>query len=359
MSRLLEIATLLLENTWAYDALAVAQVFDDNPAEACELPCHMSYVSLGGTARLDHGVTIACEALDVYRAHTTPDILIVPGFSHSDVIARGQLDREGRTAFFLGEGSAHADEVRGWVRKLNEEGVVIASMCTAAFFLGWCGILDGVRCTTHWRYCEDLSRAYPRARVASDTLRIHDEQANIWSSAGGSACIDLCLSLLLEYLGQAPAREVINALMVGRPRSCLNLLPDRAQPDDPYDFEADSALANALAHIRHNIGEKWNTRRLADMLCMSPRSVQRRFAARYGVPFNSWLLMERIAAACELLESTDLSVDAIAQRVGLSSSSLLRRHFATAIGESPVAYRKRFRREWATELMDGESSEDD
>lgn len=357
--RVLEIATLLLENTWAYDALAVAQVFDDNPVEACELDCRMRYVSLRGEARLDHGVTVACEALDAYRAHTVPDILIIPGFSHSDVIARGGLDDAGRAAFFLGEDACRADEARAWVRDLHGGGCVIASMCTAAFFLGWCALLDGVLCTTHWRYGEDLARTYPRARVVPDTLRVHDERAGIWSSAGGSACIDLCLSLLLEYLGQAPAREVINALMVGRPRSCLNLLPDRAQPGDPYDFASDSALATALAEVRHDLASSWNTRRLAGILCMSPRSLQRRFVARYGVPFNSWLLMERIAAARELLESTDLSIDAIAQRVGFKGSSLLRRHFSVAVGESPSAYRRRFRREWVAGLAEGESSEED
>ncbi|MFH8411270.1 helix-turn-helix domain-containing protein, partial [Streptomyces sp. NPDC018019] len=51
----------------------------------------------------------------------------------------------------------------------------------------------------------------------------------------------------------------------------------------------------------------------------------------------------RVAAARALLEETELPVEAIAARVGLSSAVNLRRRFRSATGTTPGAYRRAFR----------------
>ncbi|WP_280240882.1 helix-turn-helix domain-containing protein [Nocardia abscessus] len=49
------------------------------------------------------------------------------------------------------------------------------------------------------------------------------------------------------------------------------------------------------------------------------------------------------AQARTLLEQTDLPVEAIAVRVGLTSAVDLRRRFRTQVGTTPGAYRRAFR----------------
>ncbi|WP_329083570.1 DUF397 domain-containing protein [Streptosporangium sp. NBC_01469] len=56
-----------------------------------------------------------------------------------------------------------------------------------------------------------------------------------------------------------------------------------------------------------------------------------------------WLLDRRIAGTRALLEETDLPVETIAQRVGLSSAVNLRRRFHNALNTTPAAYRRSFR----------------
>ncbi|NEE27521.1 helix-turn-helix domain-containing protein, partial [Streptomyces sp. SID7982] len=51
---------------------------------------------------------------------------------------------------------------------------------------------------------------------------------------------------------------------------------------------------------------------------------------------------QRIDAARSLLERTDLPVEAVAARVGLSSAVNLRRRFHSAVGTTPGAYRRLF-----------------
>ena len=52
----------------------------------------------------------------------------------------------------------------------------------------------------------------------------------------------------------------------------------------------------------------------------------------------------RIVAAQQLLESTELPLDAVAQNVGFASAIAMRPHFRLVVGVSPTQYRKAFRR---------------
>lgn len=47
------------------------------------------------------------------------------------------------------------------LRAAVEHGARVLSICTGAFLLGEAGLLDGRRCTTHWRYTDELARRYP------------------------------------------------------------------------------------------------------------------------------------------------------------------------------------------------------
>lgn len=78
-------------------------------------------------------------------------------------------------------------------------------------------------------------------------------------------------------------------------------------------------------------------------LGVSPRTLARRFAGHLGTSPGVWLLARRVAAARALLEETDLPVETIAARVGLTSAVNLRRRFRAQVGTTPGAYRRAFR----------------
>ena len=71
-----------------------------------------------------------------------------------------------------------------------------------------------------------------------------------------------------------------------------------------------------------------------------------------GVPPSTWLLTERLNAAKELLELTDLPMQQIALRTGLRNADSLRKHFSAAFGVSASRYRQDFLR---TELRPTEN----
>jgi len=76
---------------------------------------------------------------------------------------------------------------------------------------------------------------------------------------------------------------------------------------------------------------------------MSVRTFTRRFRAETGVSPGTWLAMQRLDYARQLLEDTDLTVDQIAARTGLGTGTNLRQQLRESTGVSPTAYRRTFR----------------
>lgn len=104
--------------------------------------------------------------------------------------------------------------------------------------------------------------------------------------------------------------------------------------------------------VREHLSYDWTLTTLAQTSHSSTRSFQRRFSEVMGVPPSIWLLTERLNAAKELLELTDLPMQQIALRTGLRNADSLRKHFSAAFGVSPSRYRQDFLR---TELRPTEN----
>ena len=103
------------------------------------------------------------------------------------------------------------------------------------------------------------------------------------------------------------------------------------------------ALDGLLEWASARLGTPLSVDGLAAHLGVSPRTPARRFAGQFGTTPGAWLLSRRVTAARTLLEETDLPVEAIAARVGLTSAVNLRRRFRDQVGTTPGAYRRAFR----------------
>lgn len=88
----------------------------------------------------------------------------------------------------------------------------IASICTGAFVLAEAGILDGRRATTHWAFARDMQARFPKIKVQEDKIFIVD--GSVWTSAGMTSCIDLCLAMVEDDLGADIARGIARKMVV-------------------------------------------------------------------------------------------------------------------------------------------------
>ncbi|HET8555658.1 MAG TPA: transcriptional regulator FtrA [Rhodanobacteraceae bacterium] len=233
-----------------------------------------------------------------------------------------------------------APRIRDALRQAHARGARLVSICSGSFVLAASGLLDGHRATTHWRYADALRSMYPCITVDPDVLYV-DEGNNIMTSAGSAAGLDLCLHLVRRDFGPDVANQVARRLVIPPHR-------DGGQAQfvkQPVPKHEHGALAKVIASMQRRLSEHQPIAELAIMAAMSERSFMRHFKAATGTTPADWLVSARVNRARELLESTPMSVDAIAGACGLGSATTLRHHFRRRLGISPVTYRARFRQE--------------
>lgn len=222
------------------------------------------------------------------------------------------------------------------LRSAHRRGARIVAICTGAFVLAQAGLLDGRRATTHWRDIARLAAAFPEVRLDQDVLFV--DHGDVATSAGTGAGIDLCLHLVRSDHGAAYATQIARH-MVLPPHREGSQLQYAAQP---APTRAGESLAPLLEWATSRLDTRLTLDRLAERAGLSSRTLARRFTEQLGTSPGQWLLDQRIDAARVLLEETDLPVDAIATRVGLTSAVNLRRRFRAHLSTTPGSYRRTF-----------------
>ncbi|MBF6331585.1 GlxA family transcriptional regulator [Nocardia transvalensis] len=224
------------------------------------------------------------------------------------------------------------------VRAAYEAGARIAALCSGAFVLAAAGLLTGRRMTTHWKHVRALLDRYPDMDVDPSVLYIDD--GRILTSAGTMAGVDLCIHLIRKDLGSCAANAAARGLVV--PPHRAGGQAQYVESPVPVDA-ADPGLAATLQWALGRLETPLTVGDLARQAGMSERTLARRFHAELGATPLRWLLTQRIIRARELLEVTDLPVDAVADRCGLGSAANLRAHFGREVGISPSEYRRSHR----------------
>ncbi len=229
-------------------------------------------------------------------------------------------------------------EVLAALRRAAERGAYVLSVCSGAFLLAEAGLLDGRRATTHWKYADDLARRFPQVTVDPNVLYVAAD--NIITSAGTAAGIDACLSLVRREHGSAVATSLARRMVVPPHRDGGQA--QYVEAPVPRTSEAPT-LEPLLSWMIATLDQPHTVESLAAKAHMSARTFARRFRAETGATPHDWLTAQRVLLARELLEETDLGVDAVATRSGFGTAAMLRHHFTRRVGATPQSYRTTFR----------------
>ncbi|WP_280480459.1 helix-turn-helix domain-containing protein [Nocardia cyriacigeorgica] len=262
---------------------------------------------------------------------TSPGISVTPEYglgelTHADLVAIPAFPATAR----------HDPVVVDAVRAAADAGAIVLTVCSGAFLAGAAGLLDGRKCTTHWRYVDQLAAQFPEATVDPDVLFV--DEGNLITSAGTAAGIDACLHLVRREIGSAAANGIARRMVVPPQRDGgQRQFIERPVPDCASD-----SLGATLQWMQENLELPHTVESLAARSMMSTRTFARRFAAETGTTPVKWLTTQRVQAAEHLLEDTDLGLEQIAARAGFGSAALLRHHFQRMVGIAPTEYRRRF-----------------
>ncbi|MDF0375812.1 AraC family transcriptional regulator [Streptomyces sp. FT05W] len=311
------VAALLLDDVHPFELGVLCEVFGlDRSDEG--LPVHdFAVVSAEGPLLRTHAGFSISAPCDLDRLEEA-DLIAVPSGSH-------YMDR------------TYPEEALAALRRAVERGARVLSVCSGAFVLGAAGLLDGRRCTTHWRHSDELARRFPLAQVEPDVLYV--DEGPIVTSAGTAAGIDAALHLVRQAHGPAVANTLARRMVVpphrdgGQAQYIQRPLP-RTRCD---------TVGETLAWMERHLDEEMTVEQLAAQTHMSPRTFARRFQQETGTTPYRWLLRQRVLLAQHLLETSDETMDTIAGRTGFGNAAALRHQFVRALGTTPNAYRRTFR----------------
>ncbi len=308
--------TVLLDLAGPWDVLSAANLLTDaaGKAYASEL------VSMTQSLQIDTADGPPLIAHQSARAVRGPiDTLVMPAAFGVDVYLRDEA-------------------ILRQIRRIAGQSRRVVSVCGGAFALAAAGLLDGCRCTTHWRYCDDLARQYPSLKVESDRIFVRD--GKMITSAGVTAGMDLALALVEEDLGKAAAMAVARNLVMfvrrpgGQTQFSTALESQSAERD---------ALRTLLAWMVDHLDQDLSVEAMAEKAHMSPRNFSRVFTREVAATPARHVERLRVDAARQLLEEPAADHGEVARQCGFGSVNSMRRSFQRVLKVAPSEYRKRFR----------------
>jgi AraC family transcriptional regulator, transcriptional activator FtrA len=233
--------------------------------------------------------------------------------------------------------ATRSDYLLSSLRTAESAGARMVSFCGGSFILGYAGVLDRRRATTHWQLASEFRQAFPHVRLQAEHLYVDD--GPVHTAGGMFAATDLSLHLMAEDFGQSYANDLEGVLVCGpQRRGGQAQFIKRASRADAY-----SEMDELLSWMRENVSESFTLAQLAHQSHVSERTLVRKFRLATGMSVFDWLTTERISQARALLESTNYRIGEIAVMVGYRSPESFRRNFEKIAGTTAGAYRSAFR----------------
>ena len=298
------------------DCLRTAQTLAINTGSAARV----RYQTIGAAPQALTGCGLRLSVDATFETARAPDWVVVPGLG---IASERELDA--RLA------QADARQAMRWLGGLAGGPASIAASCSAVFLLAQAGLLDGRRATTTWWLAPAFRARYPKVLLDDAKMLVSDGPR--LSAGAALAQLDLMLALLTDTMGAAVAAMCARYLLIDqRPSQARYMIPEHLRQQDP-------AVAAAERWIDAHLAGPVSVRALAAALAMAPKTLARHVEAASGASTIKLIQRRRLLQAAHLLETTALSVEAVALRVGYGDSTALRKLIKREFGVTPGALR--------------------
>lgn len=249
------------------------------------------------------------------------DALIVPGLGLATAV---EID-----AFFATRSSRTVVE---WLRTEGSRCPLVAASCSAVFLLAEAGLLKGRTATTTWWLGAAFRERHPD--VDLDETRMLVESPGILCAGAALAQIDLMLHLIARAASPEISRAVSRHLAIDRRPSQARYMMLSAVAGLGRDVGAVERWIRANFSRRFSLGE------MARALGMSARTLDRRVRHATGKGASHFVQRLRLEHAAHLIETSDLPLGEIAERVGYRDASTLRRLMRRHLDLNPTEMRR-------------------
>lgn len=230
------------------------------------------------------------------------------------------------------------DEI-AWLRRRLEGGAVVCSTCSGAVVLAEAGLLDGHEATSHWATAALFRDYYPAVRFRPERILCdsgHD--GRLVTTGGASSWQDLALYLIGRFCGAVEAARIARLFVIG----------DRGNGQLPFSTMAtprrheDMVIAEVQGWIAENLTQPNPVAQMVKRSGLHDRTFKRRFRQATGYTPIDYVHALRVEEAKRMLETSKISVEAVAAEIGYADPAHFSRLFRRLAGVTPAQWRRRY-----------------
>lgn len=272
-------------------------------------------IRTGGGLRLTADLTFA----EVIERAPWPEWIVIPGLGLvSDEAIGARLQKKDALAAME-------------LLRLAPHAVRIGASCSSVFLLADAGLLSGRNVTMTWWLAHLFRARHPDVRLDETKMLLRDGP---YLTAGSAySQLDLMLAIVADTMGTSVAHLCARYLIIDqRPSQARYMIQAHVRHVDPTVIAAERWID---AHLSGPIC----IADLAAELAVSPKTLARRIEAATGVSPVKFLQRRRLLQASHLIETTTMSIEAIAARVGYQDGTALRKLIRREFGTTPAALR--------------------
>ena len=212
----------------------------------------------------------------------------------------------------------------------------IATYCTGTFGLAQSGLLNDAPATTVWWMQNVFSEFFPRVQLRMDELVV--EHNKVITGGATTSYFNVCMTLLEKLTNDIFARQMSKFFLLDKQRLSQQPFIDSSFVINKHDQLVEDIQDWMLQHYP----ESFSLESLCDKFAVSKRTLIRRFKNACGdTPFN-YLQKIRVEKAKHYLESSNLSLEQIVNKIGYEDTASFRKLFSSLTQLSPKNYRQRF-----------------
>jgi len=234
-----------------------------------------------------------------------------------------------------------------WLRRHAAHGIAIGALCSGAYILARAGLLDNDHCTIHWENEASFKENFPEISLTNELFEVSGLR---YTSAGGTAVIDMMLHLITMQIGGEVAALVSDELIHHRIREGVE--PQRMDLRTRIGV-SHPKLLGVVSSMEENLETPISGAQLATDAGLSSRQLERLFQKYLHTAPNQYYLRLRINRSRFLLRQTSLSILSITMATGFISASHFSKCYREHFGCTP-SYERRIRMTYATSSNDVE-----
>ncbi|WP_198559871.1 GlxA family transcriptional regulator [Colwellia sp. 12G3] len=223
-----------------------------------------------------------------------------------------------------------------WLIKQHQGGAIICANCTSTFFLAEAGLLTNKTSTTVWWLEHLYKKRYPLTQLKFDRLII--EQGNIITASAATSHFQLGLLLLKRFIPEHILQQTAKTMLIDTRK--INISPEQLLSQARE--HNNKLIQDAQEWISQHINEAFTVQELSKTLATSERTLIRKFKEVLAITPLKYVQKLRINKAKYLLETSDLNLDRIIEKVGYKDRSTFSKLFSQHTGIPPISYRRQF-----------------